>query len=111
MWDIHTLWFDTAVVLGIFTVGNILFRHFEEHKPKWRRLIKVAIVLIVILSLSATVGRAWAFGVLALPLLVAAYVHLWWLPSYGISGWTGEPRERYLALVTRRRSHSGLRQE
>jgi hypothetical protein len=111
MWDTNTLWFDTAVVLGIFAVGNILFGHFEEHNPKWRRLLKVATVLIVIVSLSATVGRTWAFGVLALPLLVAAYVHLRWLPSHGINGWTGEPRERYLALVTRRRPHSGLRQE
>ncbi len=103
MWDTNTLWFDTAVVLGMFAVGSILFGHFEEHKPKWRRLLKVAMVLIVIVSLSATVGRAWAFGVLALTLLVAAYLHLRWLPSHGINGWTGEPRERYLALVSRRR--------
>jgi hypothetical protein len=67
MWDTNTLWFDTAVVLGMFAVGSILFGHFEEHKPKWRRLLKVAMVLIVIVSLSATAGRAWAFGVLALP--------------------------------------------
>jgi hypothetical protein len=106
MWTTNTLWFDTAVVLGIFAVGNILFGHFEEHKPKWRRLLKVAVVLIVVLSLSATVGRVWVFGVLALPLLVAAYVHLHWLPSHGINGWTGEPRERYMELVTRRRSPS-----
>jgi hypothetical protein len=101
MWETNSLWFDTAVVLGIFTVGSILFGHFEEHKPKWRRLLKVPLVLIVVLGLSATVGRAWSFGFLVLPLLLTAYVHLRWLPSHGINGWTGEPRERYLALVTR----------
>jgi hypothetical protein len=100
MWSIDTPWFDAAVVLGIFAVGNILFGHFEEHRPKWRRLLRVAVVLAVVLGLSATVGRAWAFGLLALLFLAAAYVHLHWLPSHGVNGWTGEPRERYLELVT-----------
>lgn len=103
MWNTDTLWFDAAVVLGIFAVGGILFGHFEQHKPKGRRVLKVAIVLAVVLALSATVGRAWAFAVLALPLLGAAYVHLRWLPRHGVNGWTGEPRDRYLELVTRKR--------
>lgn len=102
----QNLWLDAAVVLGIFTVGCISFGHFEEHKPKWRRLLKVAIVLAVVLTLSATVGRVWAYGVLALPILAAAYVHLRWLPSHGIDGWTGEPKDRYLELVARRRGRS-----
>ena len=98
-----TLWFDAAIVLGMFAAGSILFGHFEAHRPKWRRLLKMAVVLAVILTLSATVGRAWAYGVLMLPLLGAAYVHLRWLPKHGINGWTGEPRDRYLELVTRKR--------
>lgn len=102
MTSTDTLWFDAAVVLGIFAVGNILFGHFEEHRPKWRRLLKVVLVLAIVLTLSATAGRAWAYGVLALPLLGAAYIHLRWLPKHGINGWTGEPRDRYLELVTRR---------
>jgi hypothetical protein len=102
MWSIDTLWFDTAVVLGIFAVGNILFGHFEEHRPKWRRLLKVVLFLAVILTLSATAGRAWAYGVLAVPLLAAVYVHLYWLPKHGVNGLTGEPRDRYLALVAKR---------
>ncbi len=80
MWRIDTLWFDIAIVMTIFAVGSILFGHFEEHRPKWRRILKVLIVLGVVLTLSATVGRAWAFGVLALPLLGAAFIHLRWLP-------------------------------
>ena len=99
MWRTDTLWLDAAIVLGLFAVGGILFGRFEEHRPRWRRLLKVALVLAVTLTLSATVGRAWAYGVLALPLLGAAWVHLVWLPRHGINGWTGEPREKYLELV------------
>ena len=102
VWSTDTLWFDAAVVLGTFAVGNILFGHFEAHRPKWRRLLKVALFLAVVLSLSATLGRIWAYAFLALPLAAAAYVHLVWLPSHGINGWTGEPRDRYLELVARR---------
>ena len=43
MWSIETAWFDVAIIMSMFAVGNILFGHFEEHKPKWRRLLKVAI--------------------------------------------------------------------
>jgi uncharacterized membrane protein len=103
MWNTDSLWFDAAIVLGIFAVGNILFGHFEEHRPKWRRLLKVAIVLAVVLSISANFGRGWAFGLLLLPISAAAYIHLVWLPGHGINGWTGEPREKYLELVKGRR--------
>jgi hypothetical protein len=106
MWRTDTLWFDAAVVLGIFAVGNILFGHFQEHRPKWRRLLKVALVLAVVLTLSATAGRVWAGGLLALLFLAAVYVHGYWLPKHGVNGWTGEPRERYLELVTRRRGRA-----
>ncbi len=103
MWRIDTLWFDIAIVMTIFAVGSILFGHFEEHRPKWRRILKVLIVLGVVLTLSATVGRAWAFGVLALPLLGAAYIHLRWLPKHGINGWTGEPKAKYYELIGHKR--------
>ena len=103
MWHTDSLWFETAIVLGIFAVGNILFGHFEQHRPPLRRLAKVALFLGITLALSATVGRAWGLGWLALPLAAAAYVHLRWLPRHGINGLTGEPREKYLALLAERR--------
>lgn len=103
MWNTDTLWFDAAVVLAIFAIGGIFFGHFEAHKPKWRRVLKVAVMLAIVLGLSATAGRAWAYAFLALPLLGAAYVHLRWLPRHGVNGLTGEPRDRYLELVTRKR--------
>ncbi len=99
MWRTDTLWFDIAIVMTMIAVGSILCGHFEEHKPKWRRLLKVLIVLAVVLTLSATVGRVWGFGVLAVPLLGAAYVHLRWLPKRGINGWTGEPKTKYYELI------------
>ena len=107
VWRIDTPWFDVAVVMGIFAIGNILFGHFEEHRPKWRRLLKVALVLAIVIGLATTLGRRWAYAALMLPLIGAAVVHLWWLPRHGINGWTGEPREAYLQLVGARKSARG----
>ena len=47
------------------------------------------------------VGRAWAYVFLGAMFVAVAYVHGVWLPRHGINGWTGEPRDRYLELVTR----------
>lgn len=102
MWSIDTRWFDVALVMAIFAVGNVLFGRFEEHKPRGRRLVRVGLVLVTTLTLADLGGRAWAYGVLAVPLVGAAWVHLVWLPRHGVNGWTAEPRDRYLALVTRR---------
>jgi hypothetical protein len=99
MWSLTSAWFDVAIVLGIFAVGSILFGRFEEHKPRWRRVLKVVVITTAVVALSQLAGRAWAYGVLALPVLGAAYVHLVWLPKHGIDGWSGEPREKYLELV------------
>ena len=92
MWSTDTLWFDVAVVMTIFAIGSILFGRFEEHgEPRPRRLLKVLIVVAITVALSATAGRAWAFAVLVVPLLGAAYAHLVWLPRHGINGWTASP--------------------
>ena len=109
MWNLDTRWFDVAVVMTIFAFGSILFGRFEEHKPRARRALKVAIVLAVTVGLASTAGRAWAYAVLAIPLVGAAYVHLVWLPKHGINGWTGEPRDRYLALLAERSTARGPR--
>jgi hypothetical protein len=103
MWNTDTLWFEVAVVMSLFAVGNILFGHFEEHKSKWRRLVKVGLMLVIVLGISVAFGRMWAFGVLAIPLLAAGVIHLWWLPKHGINGWTGEPKEKYYKLIGHRK--------
>ncbi len=99
MWNLDTRWFDVALVGIFFAIGNILFGRFEEHRPRWRRLLKLALVLAITLTLASTVGRAWAYGWMLLPLSLAAWVHLVWLPRHGVNGFTAEPREKYLALV------------
>jgi hypothetical protein len=103
MWQTDTRWFDVAVVMTIFAVGNILFGRFEEHKLRWQRLLKVAVVLGAVVGLASTVGRVWAYAPIVVLLGVAAWVHLVWLPRQGINGWTAEPRDRYLELVSKRR--------
>jgi small-conductance mechanosensitive channel len=92
------MWFEIAVIAIIFAVGNILFGHFEEQTPKWRRLLKMAIVMLVAVSLSAFVGRVWFWAFLAAMLVLVLAIHGWWLPRHGINGWTGEPRDKYYAL-------------
>ena len=99
MWNTRTVWFDIAVVMSVFAVGNILFGHFEEHKPKSLRLLKVGLVVGLTAALSY-LGLRWvAYGLISALGLGAVYVHAWWLPRHGINGWTGEPKEKYYALL------------
>jgi hypothetical protein len=104
MWTIQTPWFDVALFMSLFCVGSILFGHFEQHKPAWRRLLKPVIFLALLMTLAQSAGRSWAYGVLACLLCAAGSFHFVWLSRHGINGWTGEPKNRYLALVTRTRA-------
>jgi hypothetical protein len=104
MWSIDSRWFDVAVVMAVFAFGNILFGHFEQHRPPWKRVLKVVIVVALTVTVANVFGRTYAYALLALPLLGALYVHLVWLPRHGINGLTGEPRDKYLELM-RSRGH------
>ena len=106
MWSLQSRWFDLAVVMTIFAIGNILFGHFERHKPPARRVLKVIIVAAIVLLLAETVGRLWAYAFIALMLGAAGYVHLVWLPTHGINGWTAEPYDKYLELLNARSRRS-----
>ena len=92
------MWFEVAVVSTLFAIGNILFGHFEEGTPKWRRLLKLALVTALGVTISARLGRVWFWAFLAAMALPAILIHAWWLPRRGINGWTGEPREKYYEL-------------
>ena len=92
------IWIDVAVIAMMFAVGNILFGHFEEHTPKWRRVLKLFIVTGGIALLSSTAGRAWSVGVIGAMLAAVVVIHGWWLPRHGINPWTGEPKDKYYAL-------------
>ena len=93
------VWMAIAITAIIFALGNILFGHFEEGKPKWKRVSKVGIVLGVVAAISAVAGPAWGLAPVALMLVIAAVVHLWWLPRKGINGLTGEPKDKYYELM------------
>jgi hypothetical protein len=104
MWSTDTAWFDVAVMMSIFAVGNILFGHFEEHRPKWRRLAKVFLVVSVVVGLSVLGYRPVAYGLVGAMFAAVVYVHGWWLPRHGVNGWTGEPRDRYYEVIGVKRS-------
>ena len=93
------VWIDVAVVAGMFAVGNILFGHFEEQTPKWRRILKLFMVTGVVALISSTAGRVWSVALIGTMFLAVLIIHGYWLPKkHGINGWTGEPREKYYAL-------------
>jgi hypothetical protein len=95
----NTLWFEVAVMCGLFALGHILFGHFEERTPRWRKLAKFIILTGVFVLVSATAGREWFFALLGLAAVAVTVVHAWLLPvRYGINGWTAEPWEKYYAL-------------
>jgi hypothetical protein len=101
MWNTDTPWFDVAVISLSFAIGNILFGRFEEHRSRWRRVFKLALVLAITLGLAQTVARAWAYGWMVPVLLLVVWIHGVWLPRNGVNGWTAEPRDRYLELLSR----------
>lgn len=92
------MWFEVATVSTLVAIGHILLGHFEEKTPRWRLLLKLAVAIALGVSVSAFLGRA-AFWILLIVMAVpAVYIHVWWLPSKGINGWTGEPKAKYYAL-------------
>jgi hypothetical protein len=92
MWSTQ-MWFDVAVVMGIFAIGNIMFGHFEEHKPKARRVLNVVLVAGVSAALSCAGLRRVAYGLIGALGLAAAYIHICWLPSQA-TGSTAGPESR-----------------
>jgi len=92
------VWIDVAAVASIFAIGNILFGHFEERTPKWRRVLKFFIVAGVVALISSTAGRMWSVALISAMFAMVLVIHVWWLPKHGIHGWTGEPKEKYYAL-------------
>lgn len=95
---IDTLWFEVALICGITAFGSIFFGHFEEHTPKLRRVLKLAFLNIVAVVVSALFGRAYMLCLLGIVFVAFIYIHGFWLPSKGINGLTGEPREKYYKL-------------
>lgn len=96
----NNLWFDVAVIMTIFHVGNLFFGHFEAHKPVWKRLLKTALFLAFVLWMSSIGLRSVAYGIIGVVGLgMVAFVHGYWLPKNGVNGWTAEPKDKYYQLI------------
>jgi hypothetical protein len=96
MWTTESLWFEIAIVSMIYAFGNILMGQFEEQTPKFRRVGKYILTVIIICSISVFFGRAVSMIFLALFIIPLIYVHGYFLPrKKGINGWTGEPKSKY----------------
>ena len=96
MWVTDSFWFEVAIVSIIYAIGNIVFGHFVEQTPKWRRVSKYILTLIIIITLSYYFGRTAAMIVLSIFMLPLLYVHGYYLPKKkGINGLTGEPKSKY----------------
>ncbi len=98
MWNINTYWFDFAMVSLIYAIGNIVMGHFEEHTPKWRRILKYLLTIVVVILIVHYSNRYFAYGFLSLFFLFAIYIHGYVLPKKGINGLTGEPKDKYYEL-------------
>ncbi len=99
MWSTDSRWFDVAAFTTLWVVLTVVFGHFAQHKPAWRRLSKWAVLLLLLLVLVETAGRLVAYGVLGGLLMAGASFHFLVLSRLGINGWTGEPRDRFEALL------------
>ena len=92
------MWLEVAIIASIFALGNILFGHFEEGTPKWRRVTKFFLVVGLVILITETLGRVWFCIFFAVMGFAVLLIHLWWLPKQGINGWTGEPKVKYYQL-------------
>ena len=99
MWSTDSRWFDVAAFATLSVVLTVAFGRFEQHKPAWRRLSKLAALLVLLVVLVEIAGRPVAYGVLGLLLMAGALFHFAVLAKLGINGWTGEPRDRFEALL------------
>ena len=92
------MYFELFLAATLMTIGGVIFGHFEEKTPVWRRLTKVAIFLGVTALLSSTVGRPWSlvwiFGALA----VGTTFHVWCTKKHVICVLSPQPRDKYYQL-------------
>ena len=99
MWTVDSRWFDAAVLTTALVALTVAFDRFERHKPAWRRVAKiVALVTLVLVAIEA-LGRTRGYAVFGLLLLAGMALHFTVLLRLGINGWTGEPREKFEALL------------
>src|SRR5215510_5455938 len=92
------LWIDVAAMATIFAVGNIVFGHFEERTPKWRRVLKFALITALTGWIASAGGHAWAAGFVGAIATLGLVAHFVILRRHGIDPWTAQPKDKYYAL-------------
>ena len=80
-------------------LGHLYFGRFEEHRPRWRRLLKSVLGVAIVVATTAWAGRAWMYVLLGAIAIGVLVVHGWWLPRKGVNGWTADPRDRYYEFL------------
>jgi len=90
--------FDLAAMASLFAIGNIVFGHFEERTPKWRRVLKFVLAMGVTALLHVWSGREAALVFIAGTMTLGLTVHFVYLRRHGIDPWSAEPRDKYYAL-------------
>src|SRR5580765_307445 len=92
------IWIDIAVVSGLFALGNIFFGHFEQGTAKWRRVLKIFLMIGITAVIARTGGHAWTVAFVAAAATVGLSAHFIILRKHGIDPWTAETRDKYHAL-------------
>ncbi len=86
------------LALAIFALGSIWFGKFEEGTPKWRRTLKLFVVVAAVGAIAQRFGSRPAIGLLAAIAVIGLVVHFTWCRRHGIDPWTAEPWELYRRL-------------
>ena len=88
MWNTNTPWFDVAVAMTVFMLGQLCFGRFVEYQSRGRRVLKAFLGVGLLVTASAWAGRGWMYFLLMLIVVGVGVVHAWWLPRKGVNGWT-----------------------
>lgn len=99
VWALDSRWFDVAGLTTLLVALTALFNRFERHKPAWRRVGKIAVLVSLVLVVIEAAGRTWGYALLVLMLVMGTAFHFAVLTKLGINGWTGEPRDKLDALL------------
>ena len=109
MWTLDSRWFDAAAFTALCVVLTVAFGRFERHKPAWRRLGKIVVLVALALVLIEGLGRTWAYAIFGLLLLAGTAFHFVVLSKLGINGFTGKPRDKFEALLHEIETHGERR--
>ncbi|MGL4611834.1 MAG: hypothetical protein ACRCYY_19510 [Trueperaceae bacterium] len=57
----NSLWFEIALITSIYALGQIFFAAFTTDMPKWKRVTKIIVSILLACTISAVFGRVWFF--------------------------------------------------